>query len=79
MVGSVKESLAEARRVRRLRKLNQIEIPEDHLKLTDELLGRGGFGSVYMADYNGRNAAAKVRQTGPQPRENGRVAGLAND
>lgn len=48
--------------MRRKRNLNQIEIPEDHLNLTDELLGRGGFGAVYIADYNGRNAAAKVRQ-----------------
>ncbi|CAN0076073.1 unnamed protein product [Pylaiella littoralis] len=60
IAGSVADSLAEARRLRRRRNLDQIEIPEDHLTLTDELLGRGGFGAVYMADYNGRNAAAKV-------------------
>lgn len=64
IAGSVADSLAEARRLRRRRNLDQIEIPEDHLKLTDELLGRGGFGAVYMADYNGRNAAAKVRRGG---------------
>lgn len=28
--------------------------------MTDELLGKGGFGAVYLADFNGRNAAAKV-------------------
>lgn len=61
MPRSAAESLAEARRMRRKRNLDQIEIPEDHLTLTNELLGRGGFGAVYIADYNGRNAAAKVR------------------
>ncbi len=54
------ESLAEARSARRRRKLNQIEIPEDHVIVTDELLGKGGFGEVFLADLNGRNAAAKV-------------------
>ena len=29
--------------------------------VTDELLGKGGFGDVFLADLNGRNAAAKVR------------------
>ena len=56
------KSLAEARRARRQRKLDKIEIPEDHVAITDELLGKGGFGEVYLADYNGRNAAAKVRR-----------------
>lgn len=58
----ISESLAEARRVRRQRKLHTIQIPEDHVMVTDELLGKGGFGAVYIADYNGRNAAAKVNQ-----------------
>ena len=53
--------MAEARRTRRQRKLDQAEIPEEHLTITDELLGKGGFGEVYLADYNGHNAAAKVR------------------
>lgn len=30
------------------------------MAITDELLGKGGFGEVYLADYNGHNAAAKV-------------------
>ncbi|CAM9813472.1 unnamed protein product [Scytosiphon promiscuus] len=55
------ESLAEARSARRQRKLDQIEITEDHVAITDELLGKGGFGEVYLADYNGHNAAAKVQ------------------
>ena len=56
--------LSEARRLRRQRKLDAVEIPERHVMVTDELLGKGGFGSVYIADYNGRNAAAKVRKLG---------------
>lgn len=52
--------MAEARRARRPRKLDQIEIAPDQLTLTGEVLGKGGYGTVYMADYNGRNAAAKV-------------------
>ncbi|CAN0514181.1 unnamed protein product [Ectocarpus sp. 12 AP-2014] len=45
------ESLAEARRSRRQRKFDQIEIPEDHVSITNEVLGKGGFGVVYLADY----------------------------
>ena len=55
------EAVAEARRIKRQRKLDHLEIPEEHLSITDELLGKGGFGEVYLADYNGHNAAAKVR------------------
>lgn len=55
------ESVAEARRIKRQRKLDNVEIPEEHLSITNELLGKGGFGEVYLADYNGHNAAAKVR------------------
>lgn len=40
--------------------MEQIEIPEEQVAITGELLGKGGFGQVYLADYNGRNAAAKV-------------------
>lgn len=54
------DSLAEARRSRRQRKLDRIEIPEDHVSITNEMLGKGGFGVVYLADFNGHNAAAKV-------------------
>eukprot|EP00904_Undaria_pinnatifida_P006288 jgi/Undpi1/278/HiC_scaffold_1.g00274.m1 len=57
---SIAEAMASARRLRRQRNLSQIEIPEDHVTISEELLGKGGFGSVYIADYNGRNAAAKV-------------------
>ena len=38
------ESVAEARRVKRQRKLDQVEIPAEYLSITDELLGKGGFG-----------------------------------
>lgn len=50
----------EARRARRQRKLEPIKIAEDHVAITEELLGTGGFSEVYLADYNGRNAADKA-------------------
>ncbi|CAM9282264.1 unnamed protein product, partial [Hapterophycus canaliculatus] len=50
---------------RRQRKLDQVEIPEHHLFITGDLLGKGGFGGVYLADYNGYNAAAKVWNESP--------------
>lgn len=53
--------MLEARRSRRQRKLDAVEISDDDVTVTDELLGKGGFGTVFMADYNGWNAAAKVR------------------
>lgn len=40
--------------------LNNIEIPSDHVHITEEPLGSGSFGKVYLANYCGRNAAAKV-------------------
>lgn len=46
--------------MRRQRNLDQIEIPEDQVTISEDLLGRGGFGTVYIADYDGINAAAKV-------------------
>lgn len=55
------DSQAEARRARRRRNLDQLEIPDSHVAITDELLGKGGFGAVYLCDFNGRNAAAKVQ------------------
>ena len=55
--------MASARRLRRQRNLTRVEIPEEHVTISDELLGKGGFGSVFIADYNGRNAAAKVSLT----------------
>lgn len=62
---SVTLALADARRLRRQRNLERIEIPADDVTVTDELLGKGGFGDVYIADYNGRIAAAKVRAVCP--------------
>lgn len=54
------EALLKTRRERRQRRLDNLEIPEDQVIVTNELLGKGGFGAVYLADFNGRNAAAKV-------------------
>ena len=66
--GSVAEaelqSVAETRSLKRQRKLDRVEIPEDQLFITDDLLGKGGFGEVYLADYNGHNAAVKVCAVG---------------
>lgn len=56
------DSQAEARRARRRRSLDQLEIPEGHVTITEEMLGKGGFGAVYLCDFNGRNAAAKVKK-----------------
>ncbi|CAM9974678.1 unnamed protein product, partial [Scytosiphon promiscuus] len=53
------KSLAEARRSRRQRKLDAVEIPADQVEVSDELLGRGGFGEVFIARVYERNAAAK--------------------
>ncbi|CBJ25851.1 protein kinase [Ectocarpus siliculosus] len=61
MEEAMSEPLAEARSARRQRRLDQLAIPEDHVLITDEVLGKGGFGEVFIADYNGRNAAAKVQ------------------
>lgn len=58
--GAQSESAADARRTRRQRNRDQVEILEDQLFITQDLLGKGGFGAVYLADYNGRNTAAKV-------------------
>ena len=50
----------------RRRRQDQLEIPADNVDLTGEVLGRGGFGTVYLADFNGFNAAAKVVSIKPE-------------
>lgn len=53
--------LVKSIRRRRRRGIDQADIPfEDVDVMTEEILGVGGFGSVYLADYRGCNAAAKV-------------------
>lgn len=52
----------EARCEKRQWHLQQLEIPEHQLELTDSILGRNGFGEVYLADYTGINVAAEVLQ-----------------
>ena len=54
------ESVAEARRVKRQRKLDQVGIPAEYRSITDEFLGKGGFGEVYVADYDGHSAEEKL-------------------
>lgn len=49
-----------SRRARRQRNLDQVEIPADDVTITAEMLGKGGFGTVYLGDYLGRNVACKV-------------------
>lgn len=46
MSESVREMLAEARQRQGERDLNQVEIHEYHVTITDDLLGRGGFGAM---------------------------------
>lgn len=58
--GIAASEVARTRRARRQRKLDQLEIPEGEVSISEELLGTGGFGSVFLADYLGRNVAAKV-------------------
>ena len=54
---------AEERSRRRKHQLDQIEIPANQVKIIFEMrLGKGGFGAVYLADYGGRSAAAKVKR-----------------
>lgn len=58
---SVDVSPGESRRIKQERILDDLRIPEDQVKVReDRLLGKGGFGVVYLADYNGGDAAAKV-------------------
>ena len=59
--------------MRRQRNLDKVEIPEEDVTVTDELLGKGGFGAVYIANYNGRNAAAKVSSFCTFSKHNNRV------
>lgn len=40
--------------------MEQLEISEEDVTLTKTLLGRGGFGTVYVAHYSGKDAAAKI-------------------
>ena len=55
------ETLTEARKARRQRKLDQVEIPANEVVIfEEELLGKGGFGEVFVAEYNKQIAAAKV-------------------
>ncbi|CAM9386314.1 unnamed protein product [Ectocarpus sp. 8 AP-2014] len=54
------ESEMVTKKKRRQHRLDQLEIPASDVEVTNEVLGRGGFGTVYLADLHGLNAAAKV-------------------
>ena len=76
---SASQAMAELRRAKRQRRLQQLEIPEDQVTLTDVLLGKGGFADVFLADYSGINAAAKVIQIdNEQPSSNGQGGVVAD-
>eukprot|EP00904_Undaria_pinnatifida_P003328 jgi/Undpi1/12997/HiC_scaffold_7.g02661.m1 len=45
---------------RRKELIAQEELPSDCVEISDDLIGSGGSGEVYMADFGGLNAAAKV-------------------
>eukprot|EP00752_Nemacystus_decipiens_P004523 g4130.t1 len=76
--------LANADRLRRRRQsvlLDQVDIPAASLDvMKEEVLGVGGFGTVYLADLGGLNAAAKVVLFNNKPaRSNGGEHGDADD
>ena len=76
---SASQAKKESRRAKRQRCLQQLEIPEGQVTLTDVLLGKGGFADVFLADYSGINAAAKVVQIeNKQPSSNGRGSAVAD-
>ncbi|CAM9398006.1 unnamed protein product, partial [Ectocarpus fasciculatus] len=54
------ESEMVTKKKRRQHRMDQLEIPASEVEVTNEVLGRGGFGTVYLADLHGLNAAAKV-------------------
>lgn len=60
VAGVVEKTKLEARRLRRKRILDQLEIAENQITFTGDLLWKGSFGEVYLVDYNFRNAAAEV-------------------
>lgn len=64
MVEAVEKAKVEAWHFRRKRNRDQLEITENQLTFTRDLLGKGSFGEVYIVYYNGRNVAAKVLLVG---------------
>ncbi|CAM9776414.1 unnamed protein product, partial [Ectocarpus sp. 12 AP-2014] len=54
------ESGMVSKKKRRQHRMDQLELPASDVEVTNEVLGRGGFGTVYLADLHGLNAAAKV-------------------
>lgn len=54
-------SAEELKGARRRRSMDEITIPDKYITVTDEVLGRGGFATVFLGDYNGRNVAIKLQ------------------
>lgn len=48
------------RKKQKRQQADQLEIPPEEVEITDEVIGKGGFSTVYLSDLNGLNAAAKV-------------------
>lgn len=49
-----------SRQTRRQRRLDELSISGDKVILTDNVLGKGGFGTVVICNFYDRNAAAKI-------------------
>ena len=56
----MQETLGKAEKKRRQRQQDQVDIPVADVEvMRNEILGMGGFGAVYLADFKGLNVAAK--------------------
>lgn len=54
------EVVAKETRLQREHRFKQVDIPADQVVIFGDTIGNRGCGTVYIADYNGKNAAAKV-------------------
>lgn len=55
-------AIARGKRIRRRKNfiIHTANMMFQQVHITAEVIGKGGFGTVYLADFNGLNAAAKV-------------------
>lgn len=54
------EIVTESTKRHRRGRLKQLEIAATDVRLPNEILGEGSFGTVYLADFNGLNSAVKI-------------------